>query len=91
MRCQQDEDGRRTEARAENRLENIPANRSEKNPSSSGGWRTPEKEPETFVHAEQIHPSIFVRRAGDAQRGERAAVINAFDPPTLTVTIALPH
>lgn len=44
-----------------------------------------------FVHAEQIHPSIFVRRAGDAQRGERAAVINAFDPPTLTVTIALPH
>lgn len=91
MRCQQDKDGRRTEARAENRLEDIPANRSEKNPSSSGGWRTPEKEPEMFVHAEQIHPSIFIRLAGDAQRGERAAVINAFDPHTLTVTIALPH
>lgn len=42
-----------------------------------------------FVHAEQMHPSIFIRQAGDVQRGELAAVINAFDPHTQTVTIGL--
>lgn len=89
MRCQQDEAARTTEARAENRLQNIPANRSEKNAGSSGWWRTSEKEPEMLMHAEQIHPSIFIRQAGDVQRVELAAVINAFDPHTLTVTIAL--
>lgn len=54
----------RAQARAENRLQKKKsAHRSEKNPGSSGWWRTPEKEAAMFVNVERTHPSIFIRQA----------------------------